>query len=247
MWLFGDELKINIFEEAEKLGNISEICRKYNISRTKYYYYKRKYKNEKKRNEFLRNPSKNLNAIDSDIIKKILEFAKLYPEVGCARYSNLLKQKHNTSLSKVTIQKVLNQNKMGRKTQRIKNSLHYQLKEIQTKLVTEAKRDIQNLLIIRLAPRKFVFINLKNQQYKFSFFRPEFHRHYSVFNKSFHDSIHLDDNNFKLMIFYDSSSLDKLVEEWMKNPLQSNITNKQFVELSLTGRLKEMFLRIVKK
>ena len=61
MWHPGDKLKFNIFEEAEKLGNISEICRKYNISRTKYYYYKRKYKNEKKRNEFLRNPSKNFN------------------------------------------------------------------------------------------------------------------------------------------------------------------------------------------
>jgi transposase-like protein len=247
MWHPGDKLKFNIFEEAEKLGNISEICRKYNISRTKYYYYKRKYKNEKKRNEFLRNPSKNLNSIDSDIIKKILELANLYPEVGCAQYSNLLKQKHNTSLSKVTIQKVLNQNKMGRKTQRIKHSLHYQLKDIQSKIVTENKRDIQNLLIIRLAPRKFVFINLKNHQYKFSFFRPEFHRHYSVFNKSIHESIQLENNNFKLMIFYDSSSLDKMIEEWMKNPLQSNITNKLSIDLSLTSRLKEMFLRIVKK
>ena len=93
--------KVNILELGEKLGNISEACRKLGISRQHFYDVKATLEEEGIEGLIQKSNQKPRfkNRVSEAIEKKILEYSLEFPTQGQVRVSNELLEHHATEVS----------------------------------------------------------------------------------------------------------------------------------------------------
>ena len=112
--------RLSILELAEKLGNVSEACRKRGISRSQFYEYKRRFQTHGFEGlvDLPPIPHSHPQTTPQEVVEKILDRSLLHPMWGCNRLSDQL-QLEGISVSGPTIQKILEKNGMGSKYERL--------------------------------------------------------------------------------------------------------------------------------
>lgn len=108
--------KMSVLELAQVLGNVTDACRRRGVSRTQFYEWKRRFQTHGL--EGLRDlpPVVKNHPFQTppETIEKIKELALKHPSKGC-RYLEALLQAEGVSLSGVTIQKILDENALGKR------------------------------------------------------------------------------------------------------------------------------------
>lgn len=118
----GDKLvqeRLSLLELAERLGNVSEACRRKKISRARFYEYKRRFQ------AYGLEGLKNLPPVHEShplttpqaVVGKIVELSREHPAWGCSRISGHLALM-GFSISSPTIQKILARHGMGTRKER---------------------------------------------------------------------------------------------------------------------------------
>lgn len=111
--------KASVLELAQALGNVAEACRRRGVSRTQFYEWKRRFQTHGL--EGLRDlPPIVKNhpfATPPETVERIKELALEYPSRGC-RYIESLLDAEGTSVSGVTIQKILEDAGLGKRYDR---------------------------------------------------------------------------------------------------------------------------------
>lgn len=112
--------RLSALELAEKLGNVSEACRRRGLSRTQFYEYKRRFQTHGFEGLVDLPPIHHTHpqTTPPEVVDKILEISLRNPMWGCHRLSAQLKLE-GISLSGITIQKLLDQRDLGSKYQRL--------------------------------------------------------------------------------------------------------------------------------
>ena len=111
--------KASVLELAAVLGNVAEACRRRGVSRTQFYEWKRRFQTHGleglrdlppivKNHPFTTPP---------EVVERIKELALTYPSRGC-RYIESLMQADGRYVSGVTIQKILDENGLGKRYDR---------------------------------------------------------------------------------------------------------------------------------
>jgi transposase InsO family protein len=112
--------RLSVLELAERLGNVSEACRRRGMDRTQFYEYKRRFQTHgleglkdlppiHKSHPFTTAPEN---------VERILELSLMHPAWGCVRLSSELKLQ-DISVSSPTIQNILIKHGMGSKYERL--------------------------------------------------------------------------------------------------------------------------------
>lgn len=106
--------------QAEKLGNISEVCKAYGINRSTFYMWHKRYQLDKStglnksKNSFRPHPLKT----SPEIISKIINLSLANPEWGCNRIA-LIMRSEDINISSPTVQKILVKEMLGSVAQRL--------------------------------------------------------------------------------------------------------------------------------
>ena len=112
--------RLSALQLAESLGNVTEACRRRGMSRTQFYEYKRRFQTHGL--EGLKDlppiHKSHPQTTPPKVVEQILEMSLKHPMWGCVRLSDQLKLK-GVSVSSPTIQKILIQNELGSKYQRL--------------------------------------------------------------------------------------------------------------------------------
>lgn len=103
---------------AEDLGNVSEVCRKNGISRTTYYKWADRYRRYGLEGLLHANRNSQQSANKTRVKNVITDYVMQYPNHGPARVSEHC-MNHGISVSSVTVQTILNNDKLGTIKQRI--------------------------------------------------------------------------------------------------------------------------------
>lgn len=112
--------RLSVIRLAERLGNISEACRRSGINRTSFYQWRRRFINygveglKDKPPVHKRHP----NTTPKIVIEELLVISLKHPEWGCVRIAERLKQE-GTSISSPTVQKILARHGMGTRRERM--------------------------------------------------------------------------------------------------------------------------------
>ncbi len=111
--------RLKVILLAERLGNVSEACRRSRISRTRFYEWKRRYEADGLAGLRDRNMIREHNprAISEETARRILRLSMQHPAWGCNRLAAALCDK-GTVVSAVTVQKLLNRHALGRRQDR---------------------------------------------------------------------------------------------------------------------------------
>ena len=114
--------KLNILELGEKLGNISEACRKLGVSRQHFYDIKSAVQENGIEGllEQSRRAPRTGNRVNLDVETKILDFALQWPTYGQVRVSNELLKHHAISISPGGVRSVWMRHQMQTKGLRLK-------------------------------------------------------------------------------------------------------------------------------
>jgi transposase InsO family protein len=108
------ESRLSVLELAAVLGNVSEACRRRDISRTQFYEYKRRFQTHGI--EGLKDlppiHHSHPQTTPPEIVERLLAQSLEQPAWGCNRLSDNLKLQ-GISLSAVTVQNILNKHQMG--------------------------------------------------------------------------------------------------------------------------------------
>ena len=111
--------RLDVLKLAEALGNVSEACRRYGITRTQFYKFKRRYQAQGMAG--LENlppiPKNHPMTTPPAQIEQILGLTLEHPAYGCNRLKSLLAAE-NKPLSGVTIQKILQKHQLGNRHER---------------------------------------------------------------------------------------------------------------------------------
>ena len=112
--------RLSALELAQKLGNVSEACRRRGLSRTQFYEYKRRFQTHGFEGLVDLPPIHHSHpqTTPPEVVDKMLEVSLRNPMWGCHRLSAQLKLE-GISLSGITIQKLLDQRDLGSKYQRL--------------------------------------------------------------------------------------------------------------------------------
>ena len=107
-------------ELAEKLGNVSQACRRLGVSRTQFYEYRRRYQAHGQEGLKDRPPihKSHPQTTPPEVVRKILDLALAHPSHGCNRLSDHL-QLTGVAVSAVVIQKILNKHLLGTRYERL--------------------------------------------------------------------------------------------------------------------------------
>jgi transposase InsO family protein len=111
--------KLSVFELAKTLGNVAAACRQRGVSKTQFYEWKRRFQTHGieglrdlppivKNHPFTTPP---------EVVERIKKMATGQPSRGCGYYSELLAAE-GISVSKVTVQKILDDNGLGKRYDR---------------------------------------------------------------------------------------------------------------------------------
>lgn len=142
--------KMSVLELAQTLGNITAACRRKGVSRTQFYEWKRRFQTHGleglrdlppivKNHPFTTPP---------ETVERIKELALLHPSRGCGYLESLL-QTEGKAVSKVTIQKILDEHSLGKRYDRW--------------LALEQKNVEENL---ELTAEQIAFIERENPQFR---------------------------------------------------------------------------------
>lgn len=106
--------RLSVLELAEALGNVSEACRRRDISRTQYYEYKRRFQTHGLAGLKDLPPIHHSHpqTTPPEVEERILALSLDHPAWGCNRLSDWLKL-DGVGVSAPTIQKILNRHQMG--------------------------------------------------------------------------------------------------------------------------------------
>jgi transposase InsO family protein len=111
--------RMSVLELAEKLGNVSEACRRRGMTRTQFYEYRKRF--ETFGLEGLADlppiPKSHPQTTPPEVVEKICALALKHPSRGCNHLEQLLAL-DGINLSAVTIQKILNDHELGTKLER---------------------------------------------------------------------------------------------------------------------------------
>ena len=132
--------RIAVLEHAQKTGNVSETCRVFGISRTRYYQWKGvadRYGLDALVPKKRRTPQMP-DATPTHVVQALLTLAVLEPTIGCRQYADRLGDQ-GFAIAKSTVQKHLVAHGLGRRSQRLARAAA--ITAATTGLVTEAARD----------------------------------------------------------------------------------------------------------
>src|SRR5687768_14777645 len=106
--------RMTVLELAERLGNVTEACRRGGIDRTSFYDWKRRFQLQgldglKDLPPIARSHPM---ATPSEVVERIEELALLHPAHGCNRIEAMLALE-GKRVSAITVQKILNDKGMG--------------------------------------------------------------------------------------------------------------------------------------
>jgi transposase InsO family protein len=111
--------RLSVLELAEKLGNVSEACRRRGVTRTQFYEYKKRF--EIFGLEGLADlppiAKSHPQTTPVEVVEKICDLALTHPSRGCNYLEHLLALE-GVHVSAVTIQKILNEHELGSKFER---------------------------------------------------------------------------------------------------------------------------------
>ena len=111
--------RMTVLELAERLGNVSEACRRGGMDRTSFYDWKRRF--ELQGLEGLKDlppiHRSHPQTTPVEVVERIVELALAHPAYGCNRYEALLALE-GRRVSAITIQKILNDKELGTRQQR---------------------------------------------------------------------------------------------------------------------------------
>ena len=112
--------RIAVLDHAQRTDNVTEACRTFGISRTRYYEWKNvadRYGLEALMPKARRSPQMP-EATPTHVIEALLTLAVLAPTIGCRQYADRLGDQ-GFSISKSTVQKHLVTHGLGRRAQRL--------------------------------------------------------------------------------------------------------------------------------
>jgi hypothetical protein len=112
--------RIAVLDHAQRTGNVSEACRVFSVSRTRYYEWKNvadRYGLEALMPKSRRKPQMP-EATPTHVIEALLTLAVLSPTIGCRQYADRLGAQ-GFSIAKSTVQKHLVAHGLGRRSQRL--------------------------------------------------------------------------------------------------------------------------------
>jgi transposase InsO family protein len=106
--------RLRILKLAEKLGNVSEACRRRSISRTQFYEYKRRFQTHGLDGLVDQSPIPHSHpqTTPPETVEQLLALSLEHPTWGCHRLSDQL-ELIGVSVSGPTIQKILDQHELG--------------------------------------------------------------------------------------------------------------------------------------
>jgi len=112
--------RLSVIRLADKLGNVSEACRRSGMNRTSFYKWRNRFIDfgveglKDKPPVHKRHP----NTTPTMIVEELLMLSLKFPEWGCVRLTKYLKQKE-VSISSPTVQKILTNHGMGTQRERM--------------------------------------------------------------------------------------------------------------------------------
>ena len=111
--------RLSVLELAEKLGNVSEACRRRGMTRTQFYEYKKRFETFGLEGLADLPPiaKSHPQTTPPDVVEKVCDLARAHPSRGCNYLEHLLGL-DGIDLSAVTIQKILNEHELGTKFDR---------------------------------------------------------------------------------------------------------------------------------
>jgi transposase len=132
--------RIAVLADAQRSGNVAETCRRFGISRTRYYEWRKRaerYGLEALMPKERRTPQMP-GATPTHVVEELLTLAVTQPTIGCRQYADRLGER-GFCIAKSTVQKILVDHALGRRSQRLARSAA--IVAATTGLVTEAARD----------------------------------------------------------------------------------------------------------
>ena len=111
--------RLTVLELAERLGNVSEACRRGGIDRTSFYDWKRRFQLEGLEGLKDLPPIAKSHPMTTspEVVARIEELALLHPAYGCNRIEALLALE-GRRVSAITVQKILNDKGLGTRHER---------------------------------------------------------------------------------------------------------------------------------
>ncbi len=132
--------RLALLAEAERCGSVAEACRRFGVSRTRFYDWKRRaelYGLEALMPKERRTPQMP-GATPTHVVEELLSLAVTRPTLGCRQLSDALEGR-GLVLAKSTVQKILVAHGLGTRTQRLRHAAA--LAAVTTGLLTEAGRE----------------------------------------------------------------------------------------------------------
>ncbi len=111
--------RLSVLELAEALGNVSEACRQRGMTRTQFYKYKRRFETHSLEGLKDRPPIPKSHPMTTppEVVERVKALALEHPFYGCNRLEALFLAER-IRVSYVTIQKILNVDQLGSRSQR---------------------------------------------------------------------------------------------------------------------------------
>jgi len=112
--------RVQVLAHAAKTGNVSETCRVFGISRTRFYEWQRaaqRYGIEALMPKARRRPQL-ANATPTHVVEAVLTLAVLQPTLGCRQLADRLRAR-GLVISKTTVNKILHDHDLARRPQRL--------------------------------------------------------------------------------------------------------------------------------
>jgi transposase InsO family protein len=129
-----------VLADAQRSGNVAETCRRFGISRTRYYEWKGvadRYGLAALMPKERRSPQMPM-ATPTHVVERLLTLAVLEPTIGCRQYADRLGDQ-GFAIAKSTVQKHLITHGLGRRSERLARAAA--ISAATTGLITEAARD----------------------------------------------------------------------------------------------------------
>lgn len=131
--------RVRLLELAAELGNVSEACRQFGVSRTRYYEWKKvadRYGLEALVPKDRRRPAQP-NETPTHVVAELLVLVVVEPTIGCRQYSDRLDEL-GYRVSKSTVQRILVTHGLGARRQRVARAAAVaQLSGLITETVTD--------------------------------------------------------------------------------------------------------------
>jgi len=116
------KLRKGLLDDAESLGNVSEACRRFGLSRSRFYIYRRRFEEHgikglencppvHRHHPFSKTPEE---------VKELLDLSGQHPLWGCDKLSAVLKEERGVMMSSPVVQKCLVSHDLGRQWQRLR-------------------------------------------------------------------------------------------------------------------------------